>query len=155
MNSAAQVVDVLKNCSKLTELLEMDLKTDSEVGIAIGEYGTIYNIKEGNGNQITFALPPSDRPVDEQRVIVHTHPSIDGVITDGLSVSTSDEAVGDHPAVGGMIILSQDMFDVNWDGKALYFPEEGSPEQVTFRIEADGTTNGPKRDRWVENPRFV
>lgn len=155
MNSARDIVTLLESCSKLTELLEKDLKSDNEVGMPLGEHDTIYNMREGSQNQMNFVLPSSDREVDERRVIVHTHPTIDGVITDGLSASQSDMDIGEHPAVCGMVILSRDMFDVSWDGKAVYFPENGSLEETTFRIECDGTTDGLKRDRWAENPEFV
>lgn len=154
MNTAQDIVNILENCSKLTEILEKDLKSENEVGMPIGEYGTIYNLREGSRNQMNFTLPPSDKDVDEKRIIVHTHPTIDGIITDGLSASKSDMDIGDHPAVCGMIILSRDMFDVCWDGKAVFFPENGTPKETTFRIECDGTTDGPKKDRWVENPTF-
>lgn len=113
INSANDIVSVLRNCNKLLEFLENDLKSQNEVGFCLGENGTVFAFREGEWDQVTVTLPPSDRDVDECRLIVHTHPSLDATGSGDLTVSDSDLNIGKHPSVCGLVILSQEMFDVN------------------------------------------
>lgn len=147
MDSAHDAVELLKNCSHLVEFLEKDLKSRNEVGFCIGEEGTVFQFREGSDSNITFTLSPYH---DERRVVIHTHPSIDFNVTP----SDSDLALGERDEVCGMIILAQEMFEVEWNGKAFAFGEDGSTDMVSFRIVCDGSTDGPAEERWVENPRF-
>lgn len=153
MNCSEDIVRQLQSCNRLAEFLESDTKTTNEMAFLLGEHGSVYEFREGKHSEVTVILPPSDKEVDERRVLVHTHPSIDMNVTP----SKNDMDIGNHPAVCGMVVLVQEMFDVKWDGKAVYFPEEEEtePEIVEFRIECDGTTDGPSEDRWVENPRIL
>lgn len=148
MNSAQDIVNALRTCGRLTEFLELDLKTTTEVGFSLGEHGTVYEFRTGRWDNITFAYSPD---AEERRVIIHTHPTIDSQ----ASFSQSDQAIGTQDAVCGMVVLSRDMFDVNWSGRAMYFGDDGDTDTTTFRIECDGSTDGPADERWVENPRFV
>lgn len=147
MNSAGDVVDALRTCGRVTEFLERDLKSRSEVGFSIGEHGTVYEFREGSWDELTFWFPPE---MDERRVVVHTHPSIDS----GPTLSASDQAIGETEGICGLIVLSQEMFEVEWVGKAMHFGDSGETATTSFRVVCDGSTDGPARDRWVENPRF-
>jgi len=151
MDTAQDIILLLENSNTLPRLLEADLKSRTEVGCILREGGEPAEIRTGTFDTMTFALPPSSREVDDRRIIVHTHPSIDS----GPTPSQSDLEIGEHPAVCGMVAISQEMFDVTWDGVAVYFDEQGNAsEPVSFQITCNGTTDGPAEERWIENPRI-
>ena len=154
--SAAEIVDGLTSCPRLAEFLEHDVQSKNEVAFCFDEEGNVYQFREGAPEEVTVTLPSRDYDAAEQRVVVHTHPSIDAVMNGGVTMSPSDEAVGDHPAIDGMIALSMEMFELHWYGEAVLFSDSGRVvEKKAFEIEANGTTDGPTEERWVADPRVI
>lgn len=149
ITTAIDLITLLKDCDKLIEFLEQDIKSKNEVGFSLGEDGTIYQFREGNYDNITFTLP-----TNEQRMYIHTHPSVDTVLSEHVTVSERDMEFGENPLVSGLIVLSQEMFDSCWKGKAILFTEE-ERESVNFTIDCNGVIDGPTEERWLENPSFT
>jgi hypothetical protein len=148
MNTPTEILDTLKSCDTLEDLLAKDNKHTREVGFILESDSTTRQLKTGEHNEIGFYGVESDEnPV----CIVHTHPTIDN----GPTLSEKDLSVNKWgETVCGIIALSQDMLETRWEGICAYFNPDGSVDKEEFVIVCDGTTDGPAADRWIANPEI-
>jgi hypothetical protein len=151
MDSAWEIVNLLENCSLLEEFLLQDMQTTGEIGFVLGTCGRIHEpIKHGAHQTVTLNVHiPFE---DEHAVPVHTHPASQKPKPSALDIerSATDERVA------GFIVVSQEMFTTSWDGYAVLCGRNGETrDKVDFRIECEGSSDGPAEERYLSNPTFI
>lgn len=137
-----KAIQRLRKSANFVDFLEKDLKNTDEVGGIITEKGELKNIKVGSISGVSINLQ------DEESIIgIHTHPS-----SSKVEISDQDLKSTNYPNVEASIILCRDMFDTRWDGVCFTCKNMEIKDKLHFTVQCEGTTDGPARQRYVEDP---
>lgn len=140
-----KAIQRLKRSENLLTFLEKDLKNTDEVGGFISMNEKIEDIKIGSISGVSLELR------DKESIIgIHTHPS-----SSKVEISDQDLRSTNYPNVEASIILCRDMFDTRWTGVCFTCEDMEIKSKLHFTVRCEGTTDGPARQRYVENPEFI
>lgn len=139
--NTSDAIRAFGNSDRLIEFLETDICGTSEVGATMNKDGDINNIKLGKTDAVSMDIPSG-----QDIIGIHTHPSVSGV-----KISEGDMKSTNYPNIVCSIILCQEMFDTTWDGICFKCENMSVVEKNRFRVEAEGSTDGPKSQRYISD----